>query len=69
MRELTPKPPLGVIDMGDYCARRHGPLLDALHSEAYFKRFIIEAGALGWPNGLELSPNRLYELCQRAAVA
>ena len=22
----------------------------------YFKRFMIELGALGWPNGLELSP-------------
>lgn len=31
----------------------------------YFARFIIELGALGWPNGLELSPetirNRLEE--------
>jgi hypothetical protein len=24
----------------------------------YFKRFMIELGALGWPNGLELSPKR-----------
>jgi len=26
-------------------------------------RLFIEAGALCWPNGLELSPSRLYEKC------
>jgi hypothetical protein len=25
----------------------------------YFKRFMIELGALGWPNGLELGPETL----------
>jgi hypothetical protein len=25
----------------------------------YFKRFMIELGALGWPNGLELSPQTI----------
>ena len=25
----------------------------------YFKRFMIELGALGWPNGLELSPETI----------
>jgi hypothetical protein len=25
----------------------------------YFKRFMIELGALGWPNGLELSPDTI----------
>ena len=40
---------------------RKGPLLDALRDEAYFKRVFIDAGALCWPNGLELSPIKLYE--------
>jgi hypothetical protein len=43
---------------------RQGPLLDALRDEAYFQRLFIDAGALCWPNGLELSPSRLYESCQ-----
>ena len=27
----------------------------------YFKRFMIELGALGWPNGLELSPQMIRQ--------
>ena len=59
----------GVLDVRDYCAARHGPLLDPLRSEDYVRRLIIDAGALGWPNGLELSPDRLYELCRQGVVA
>lgn len=46
-----------------YFKGRQGSLLEALKNETYFKRFFIEAGALSWPNGLELSPQRLHELC------
>lgn len=48
---------------------RSGPLLDPLRDEAYFKRVFVEAGALCWPNGLELSPARLYETCSRPVAA
>ena len=41
--------------------KREGPLLDTLRDEAYFKRVFIDAGALCWPNGLELSPLKLYD--------
>ena len=27
----------------------------------YFERFMIELGALGWPNGLELSPQTIRQ--------
>lgn len=54
----------GIFDVGAYCATREGPLLAPLQSEAYVRRFLIDAGALGWPNGLELSPERLQELSQ-----
>ena len=40
---------------------RTGPLLDPLRDPVYFARFFIDAGALCWPNGLELSPDRLHE--------
>jgi DUF971 family protein len=43
--------------------KRQGPLLDALRQEDYFKRFFIDAGALCWPNGLELSPTKLHDSC------
>lgn len=45
-----------------YLATQQGPLLGALRDPAYFARVFIEAGALCWPNGLALSPARLYEL-------
>ncbi|MCX7169859.1 MAG: DUF2442 domain-containing protein [Proteobacteria bacterium] len=46
---------------GHTLLQRTGPLLDPLRDEAYFKRVFVDAGALCWPNGLELSPMRLHE--------
>ena len=59
----------GVFDAKAYLANRSGPLLDKLREPAYFKRFFIDAGALCWPNGLEISPARLHELCAVSATA
>jgi hypothetical protein len=53
----------GVFD-GKALLQRNGPLLEPLCDEQYFRRFFIDAGALCWPNGLELSPARLYESCK-----
>ena len=58
----------GVFD-GHALVQRIGPLLEPLRTEDYFKRFFIDAGALSWPNGLELSPVRLYELCKTLEAA
>ncbi|MFI3122480.1 MAG: DUF2442 domain-containing protein, partial [Methylococcales bacterium] len=33
------------------------PLRDA----SYFEHFFLDAGALCWANGLEFSPERIYE--------
>jgi hypothetical protein len=55
----------GVFDAKAYLASRSGPLLDKLRDPAYFQRFFIDAGALCWPNGLELSPARIHELAMR----
>jgi len=52
----------GVFD-GATLLQRTGSLVEALRDESYFKRLYIEAGALCWPNGLELAPLRLYESC------
>lgn len=56
----------GVFDGAAYLAERRGPLLEPLREPAYFARCFIEAGALCWPNGLELSASRLHELVQMA---
>ncbi|SMP68666.1 Protein of unknown function [Desulfonatronum zhilinae] len=52
----------GVFD-GRQLLERKGPLLEPLHDESFFRRLFIEAGALSWPNGLELSPAKLHETC------
>jgi hypothetical protein len=31
-----------------------------LEDEVYFKQFFLELGALGWRNGLELSPSNIH---------
>ena len=49
--------------------QRSGPMLDALRDESFFRRVFIDAGALCWPNGLELSPTKLRESCVVSAAA
>ena len=53
----------GTFD-GALLLQRTGSLLEPLRDESYFGKFFIDAGALCWPNGLELSPARLYESCR-----
>lgn len=54
---------------GHLLLQRQGPLLEPLRGEDYFRRFFIDAGALCWPNGLELSPTRLHETCRVTVAA
>lgn len=58
----------GIFD-GRELLKRRGPLLEPLRDEAFFKRLFIDAGALSWPNGLELSPTRLHENCRALTTA
>ena len=58
----------GVFD-GRELLKRNGPLLEPLRDETYFKRMFIDAGALSWPNGLELSPAWLHETCRALTPA
>jgi hypothetical protein len=44
-------------------------LLKALSKPAYFARCFVDAGALCWPNGLELSAGRLHELVNTTTTA
>lgn len=53
----------GTFD-GRTLLQQSGSLLEPLRSEIYFQRLFIDAGALCWPNGLELSPAMLYEKCR-----
>ena len=46
---------------GQALLQRSGPLLEPLRDAAYFQCCFIDAGALCWPNGLELSAVRLRQ--------
>ena len=52
----------GVFDAKAYLAEKRGILLEPLKEAAYFQRCFVDAGALCWPNGLELSGQRVLEL-------
>jgi hypothetical protein len=54
----------GIFDAETYLVDRQGPLLDALRDPNYFKRAFVDAGAVCWPNGLELSAAQLRELAK-----
>jgi hypothetical protein len=58
----------GAFD-GNVLLQKSGSLLEPLRDENYFHRFFIDAGALCWPNGLELSPARLYETSRAVETA
>lgn len=49
---------IGIFDGRELLAKS-GPLLEPLRDPAYFSRAFVDAGGLCWPNGLELSPQRL----------
>ncbi|WP_404418423.1 DUF2442 domain-containing protein [Marinospirillum sp.] len=59
----------GVFDLPAYLTKKQGALLEPLKDESYLKRAFLDAGALAWPNGLELSPARIYELTQKQQAA
>lgn len=59
---------IGVFDGANYLASRQGPLLENLRDPANFARCFVDAGALCWPNGLELSGARLRELAGSTAT-
>lgn len=59
----------GNFDLAAYLRTHQGPLLAPLLDETYARRCSVEAGALTWPNGLQLSPRRLHDLCQMPGAA
>ena len=60
----------GVFNLQDYLSARQGPLLEPLNDPEFARRCFVDAGALCWPHGLELSPERLHdEYLQKEVVA
>lgn len=59
----------GVFDLSAYLRSHQGPLLKPLLEEDYARLCVVDAGALTWPNGLQLSPRRLHDLCMLSGAA
>ena len=59
---------VGVFDAKAYLAEKRGVLLEPLKDAVYFQRCFVDAGALCWPNGLELSGQRVLELSKVLAA-
>ncbi|WP_241619029.1 DUF2442 domain-containing protein, partial [Rosenbergiella epipactidis] len=59
----------GVFNLSVYLSECAGSLLQPLNDEDYARRCFIDAGALCWPNGLELSAERLKELVSLSKAA
>src|SRR5205807_5209938 len=38
-----------------------GPVFEPLRKKEYFKKFFIEADSIAWPNGVDISPEALYD--------
>jgi len=54
----------GDIDLSTYPTI--GPIFEPLADVEFFKSVFIEGGTLAWPNGADISPERVYELVENA---
>ena len=45
------------VDFGQWL---QGPVFEPLKDSAYFQRFFVEAGTIGWPNGADIAPETHY---------
>ncbi len=56
----------GTLDLADWL---DGEVFEPLKDPAYFGRFFIEAGTIGWPNGADIAPETLYRRLKASQAA
>ena len=59
----------GVENTVDFSAWLEGPVFEPLRDQEYFRRFFVEGGTVGWPNGPDIAPETLYERTKASAAA
>ena len=50
----------GIEGTVDFTEWLNGKVLEPLKEPAYFARFFIEGGTVGWPNGADIAPETLH---------
>ena len=50
----------GTVKSVDISQWFKGPVFDPIRDIDNFRKFVIEAGALTWPTGVDLAPEALY---------
>lgn len=53
----------------DFSGWLEGAVFEPVRDLAYFRRFIVEGGTVGWPNGADIAPETLYEAAKANAAA
>lgn len=56
----------GIVDFEQWL---EGPMFEPLKDPALFRRFVVEGGTVGWPNGADIAPETLYDAIHVARVS
>lgn len=59
----------GTAGTVDFESWLDGPVFVPLKDKEYFRRFFLDGGTVGWPNGADIAPETLYERVRSTETA